>query len=119
MKPRRAGRSSSSSAPTHVVHASIRIAGRGRGDAGGARGPPRLGRPGGAETQKEARARPRRGEEAREKKIQGKKKEKKKLDLTMPGVEPGIFCLLLTTVRAPRPRGGGGEPPSVSKVVRD
>ena len=108
MKPRRAGRSSSSSAPTHVVHASIRIAGRGRGDAGGARGPPRLGRPGGAETQKEARARPRRGEEARKKKIQRKKK-KKKLDLTMPGVEPGIFCLLLTTVRAPRPRGGGGN----------
>ena len=116
MKPRRTGRSSSSSAPTHVVHASIRIAGRGRGDAGGARGPPRLGRPGGVETKKEARARPRRGE-GREKKK--KKKRKKKHDLTMPGVEPGIFCLLLTTVRAPRPRGGGGEPPSVSIVVRD
>ena len=26
----------------------------------------------------------------------------------MPGVEPGIFCLLLTTVRAPTPRRGGG-----------
>ena len=33
--------------------------------------------------------------------------------LTMPGVEPGIFCLLLVS-ESPPPRGGGGGTSSVN-----